>query len=112
MHLANLQKCMFACECMYVGFLAGYHMRCLPAEDQLDTVPEDDWHCPECRERSVYEAEVVRDKKKKGKPSRMHYLVHWKGYPNDDDSWEPISHLSVGARKLVTAFNARLRDAQ
>ena len=91
--------------------MAGFHMRCLTTEDQLDTVPEGAWHCPECRELSVYQAEAVRDKKKKGTPSRVHYLIHWKGYPDDDDSWEPISHLSAGAKKLVSAFNASLRRA-
>ena len=31
--------------------------------------------------------------------------------PDEDDSWEPISHLSAGAKKLVSAFNAMLRRA-
>ena len=42
----------------------------------------------------------------------MHYLVHWTGYPTDDDTWEPLSNLvSKGAKKLVSLWNAKERAA-
>ena len=29
-----------------------------------------------------------------------HYYIHWKGYPAEDDSWEPITNLAPGTLKL------------
>ena len=86
---------------------AGYHMQCLPIESRPVCVPEGDWHCPDCQEQGIWQAEEVRGKTTKRRHGRslVHYLVHWKGYPDEDDSWEPLSNLSsAGAKKLVAAF--------
>lgn len=29
-----------------------------------------------------------------------HYYIHWKGYPAEDDSWEPITNLAPKTLKL------------
>ena len=41
----------------------------------------------------VYEAEAVLNHKLIGPSRRVHYLVHWRGYPSSEDTWEPAEHL-------------------
>ena len=41
----------------------------------------------------VYEAEAVLNHKQVGPSRRLHYLVHWRGYPSSEDSWEPAENL-------------------
>jgi len=49
-----------------------------------------------------YEVDFVRDIRKFGR--RWMYLVHWKGYADDDDSWEPLSNLS-NAKEAIDEFH-------
>ena len=86
----------------------GYHLRCLPVSDELDHVPENDWFCPSCREKSIWQAGAVRGKMKRGKRQLMHYLLHWTGYGSEDDTWEPLANLSTGSKQMVNAYNAEL----
>ena len=53
-----------------------------------------------------YEVESILKKRlrKYGKSSRIEYLVHWKGYPSEEDTWEPLHNLT-NCRDLLTAFN-------
>ena len=32
--------------------------------------------------------------RKYGRGSRLEYLIHWKGYQSDDDTWEPVRNLT------------------
>ena len=43
-----------------------------------------------------YEVEAILKKRlrKYGRGSRMEYLIHWMGYPSEEDSWEPRSNLT------------------
>ncbi|KAM6990173.1 chromodomain Y-like protein [Tautogolabrus adspersus] len=41
-----------------------------------------------------YEVERIVDKRR-SKKGRMEYLVRWRGYGSDGDTWEPESHLST-----------------
>ena len=29
-----------------------------------------------------------------------HYYIHWKGYPAEDDSWEPVTNLALKTLKM------------
>src|SRR5580700_9305660 len=53
-----------------------------------------------------YVVEEIRDKqvrKVRGRPDKIQYLVHWKGYPNEEDTWEPIENLK-NAQEAVDVF--------
>ena len=41
----------------------------------------------------VYEAEAVLNHKFIGQSRSVHYLIHWRGYPSSEDTWEPAEHL-------------------
>ena len=57
----------------------------------------------------VYEAEAVLNHKLIGPSRRVHYLVHWRGYPSSEDTWEPAEHLR-GCVLLTEYEQARSRQ--
>jgi len=78
---------------------------------------EDDLNCPELleaffekqkekeKEQEVdpdeeYEVEKVLDFR--GSGSRREFLIHWKGCPKSQDTWEPEAHLSC--KELIDEF--------
>ena len=42
----------------------------------------------------AYEVESILAHR--GPPNNRRFLVHWKGYPSEEDTWEPLSHLNDG----------------
>ena len=48
---------------------------------------------------------VIHDKK----GPVPYYLVHWKGYPEDEATWEPIDNLD-NAREKLTAFEKKWKE--
>ena len=79
---------------------------------ELEAVPEDDWFCPACREANLWQAAEVRGKRVKRikNSSVTQYLIHWMGDDTSDDTWEPSSNLSAGAKALTRAFNLTQRS--
>ena len=49
---------------------------------------------PPIKIEDVVEYEVEKILDKRIKRNRIEYLVQWKGYPPEDNSWEPIRNLS------------------
>ena len=50
---------------------------------------------------SFYEVEKIVRKRKHGK--YCEYLVHWKGFPSDEDTWEP-EHSLTNCTELIKEF--------
>ena len=54
-----------------------------------------------------YEVEEIHDSQQwRG---NLQYLVHWKNYTREEDTWEPASHLS-NSPKLVNEFHRKYPD--
>jgi hypothetical protein len=51
-------------------------------------------------EEEEYEIEEIRGHRRKGRGTQ--YLVHWKGYGNEDNTWLPQSSLGNAAEVLST----------
>ena len=54
-----------------------------------------------------YEVEKILDsrRRKRGKSNQMEYLIRWKGYTEEHDSWEPKKNLH--AKDLIKQFHIR-----
>jgi hypothetical protein len=52
-------------------------------------------------EEEEYKIEEIRRHRRKGKGTQ--YLVHWKGYENEDDTWLPWSSLG-NAEELLSEY--------
>jgi hypothetical protein len=48
--------------------------------------------------------ERILDHRRQGRRRTLQYLVHWKGYPQYEATWEPVENLD-GALELVTEYN-------
>jgi hypothetical protein len=44
-----------------------------------------------------YVVECIRDSRVRR--GRLEYLVHWEGYPREEDTWEPANELKRGKKK-------------
>ena len=44
--------------------------------------------------------DIIAERQEKGMPK---YLVRWKGFGPEDDTWEPIEHLA-GAKDYIARF--------
>lgn len=51
--------------------------------------------------KQVYIVEKILDKRISAS-GRVEYLLKWKGYSNDDNTWEPVEHMKC--KKLITKF--------
>jgi hypothetical protein len=65
-------------------------------EAELRTVPEN---------KQVQKYVIKQILAKKKILGKMHYLVHWKGYPKNEATWEPEETLLEDAGALIKAFN-------
>ncbi|XP_028831525.1 chromodomain Y-like protein [Denticeps clupeoides] len=58
----------------------------------------------------LYEVEKIVDKRK-NKKGKMEYLVRWRGYGYEGDTWEPEAHLS-NCMEFIHDFNRHLSERQ
>jgi len=57
-----------------------------------------------------YEVEAVVGRR--GNGSSLQYLIKWKGYPESENTWEPLANLKrPTVRHLVDAYNKSLKSA-
>jgi len=77
---------------------------CVHAVDSDDE--EDEEEEEEEEEEDDYEVERILEKKGTGK--RLRYLVKWIGWPEEDNTWEPVDNLT-NAKDLITAFEETLK---
>ena len=63
-------------------------------------------------EEPEYEVESIlkRRVRKIGKGARVEFLVHWKGYPSEEDTWEPKSNLTH-CREILKEFYKQEKEA-
>ena len=52
-----------------------------------------------------YEVEAIRNHQHFGKNKKLQYLLKWKGYPESDNTWEPVKQLH--APDLVKQYHKR-----
>lgn len=73
---------------------------------KVDTGYDDDMEVEDERE---YEPEkILNARRNEEKGNRLEYLVKWKGYTDDENTWEPAKHL-VNAQRLLRNFHQRPR---
>jgi hypothetical protein len=58
-------------------------------------------------EEEEYEIEEIRDSRRRGRG--VQFLTHWKGYPDEEDTWIPKSHLQ-NASEVLEEFHKRFPE--
>jgi hypothetical protein len=79
-------------------------MHCNITDDAAVTSSDDD----DEEEEEDYEVERIIEKRGAGK--KLRYLVKWKGWPEEDNTWEPVENLT-NAKDLIQAFEKNLKAA-
>ncbi|TMD69294.1 MAG: DDE-type integrase/transposase/recombinase [Chloroflexi bacterium] len=67
-------------------------------EPEIEAIEEDE---PEWEVQKILESKYEN--------GALHYLVHWKGYDDDNDSWEPAEYLNCD--KLIRKFHRQNPNA-
>jgi hypothetical protein len=52
--------------------------------------------------KEEYKVEAIVDSRRFGWGCQLQYLVHWKGYPNSDQSW--VNHKDLNAPNLLKEY--------
>ena len=52
-----------------------------------------------------YEVETIRKHRRFGRNKKLQYLLKWKGYPESDNTWEPVEQLH--APQLLKEYHSR-----
>jgi len=76
--------------------LEPYHLNNIPGRCSPTPPPVD-------LEETEYHVEKIRTSELR--EDRVWYLVSWKGYGPDDDTWEPYENLRDGAAATVLKFH-------
>ena len=68
-------------------------------QDRVEVIPENE---------EEYEVEQILDTRKSTN-GKIEYLIHWKGYGHNEDTWEPLKHLTH-CQQLIQQFHLRHPD--
>ncbi|KAM8901719.1 chromodomain Y-like protein isoform 2-T2 [Lycaon pictus] len=80
----------------------------LPTYNQQEPCkPQEEW---QHLSSETCQVERIVDKRK-NKKGKTEYLVRWKGYDSEDDTWEPEQHL-VNCEEYIHDFNRRHTEKQ
>jgi hypothetical protein len=52
-----------------------------------------------------YEVKTIKSHRRHGKRKQLQYLIKWKGYPESDNTWEPVTNLQ--APQLIREYHRR-----
>jgi hypothetical protein len=52
-----------------------------------------------------YEVEAIKSHRRHGRSRQLQYLIKWKGYPESDNTWEPVTNLQ--APQLIKEYHRR-----
>jgi len=55
--------------------------------------------------KEQYEVKTIRSHRRHGRGKQLQYLIKWKGYPESDNTWEPMTNLQ--APHLVKEYHKR-----
>ena len=69
-----------------------------------DMLPTENWEAVNQQQGPEYEVEYLMDSR--GSGEQEEFLVKWRGFPETEATWEPISHLT-NSRDLVRAFRTQ-----
>ncbi|OAA46534.1 pol protein [Beauveria brongniartii RCEF 3172] len=72
----------------------------------LEKAPDDSTLATGIMVEDTNEYEVERILKERGNIKNRHYLVKWKGYPNSENTWEPIENLT-NCSTLLEQFHSQ-----
>ena len=80
----------------HIGMIEPYRPNTIPGRIEPPPPPVD-------IADEIYEVESIRKSKKVR--TKVYYLVSWKGYGPDEDTWEPAENLVGGGEDAVREFH-------
>ncbi|EOD28028.1 hypothetical protein EMIHUDRAFT_235215 [Emiliania huxleyi CCMP1516] len=81
--------------------LRARHAEASFGDSDSESEEEDEEACSEEDEDTYVVDRILSSRKAKG--GKTEYLVRWKGYEDEDDTWEPAGHLH---KELIAEFEA------
>ena len=87
-----------------------FHVSLLEQDTTRKGRVDDEMELDAGEENGEYEVEAIRDSEVYARESEsghlpgLYYLVSWKGYPEEENTWEPASVVQY-LRKLISSFH-------